>query len=209
MSSHINLNRPENIYDDLKDKISDLIEKIIKNEGVLDTQLVGEKFNESKEILNLQQKEIEKKMDELKSNSEWDYFTIAFFGETNAGKSTLIEVLRLLFSEKTKSEIQAKFNDIKREFSLDENEHEKLKKTKNEIDQKSLENNQKLKEIEQTYNQKLEDYQKTLNAIKHEHEEQISDQSLLNEQKLETFNSQIFFLKDSIQYKKKNMPWWL
>lgn len=209
MNSHINLNRPENIYDDLKDKISDLIAKIVKNEGVLDTQLVGEKFNESKEILNLQQKEIEKKMDELKSNSEWDYFTIAFFGETNAGKSTLIEVLRLLFAEKTKSEIQAKFNDIKREFSLDENEHAKLKETKNEIDQKSLENNQKLKEIEQTYNQKLEDYQKTLNVIKHEHEEQISDQSLLNEQKLETFNSQIVFLKDSIQYKKKNMPWWL
>ncbi|MFX9083897.1 hypothetical protein ABTN62_12540, partial [Acinetobacter baumannii] len=66
-----------------------------------------------------------------------------------------------------------------------------------------------LKEIDQTYNQKLEDYQKTLNAIKHEHEEQISDQSLLNEQKLETFNSQIVFLKDSIQYTKKNMPWWL
>ncbi|WNX69832.1 GTPase [Acinetobacter baumannii] len=209
MNNHINLNRSENIYDDLKDKISDLIAKIVKNEGVLDTQLVGEKFNESKEILNLQRKEIEKKMDELKSNSEWDYFTIAFFGETNAGKSTLIEVLRLLFAEKAKSEIQAKFNDIKREFSLDENEHEKLKKTKNEIDQKSLENNQKLKEIEQTYNQKLEDYQKTLNAIKHEHEEQISDQSLLNEQKLGTFNSQIVFLKDSIQYKKKNMPWWL
>ena len=209
VNSHINLNHPENIYDDLKEKISDLIAKIVKNEQVLDTNLVGEKLNESKQILDFQQKEIEKKMNELKSNSEWDYFTIAFFGETNAGKSTLIEVLRLLFAEKTKSEIQAKFNDLKREFSLDEEEYEKLKNSKNEIDQKSCQNNQKLKEIDQTYTQKLEDHQKMLNVIKHEHDEQISDQSLLREQKLETFNTQIVFLKEAIQYKKKNMSWWL
>ena len=209
MNSHINLNHPENIYDDLKEKISDLITTIVKNEQVLDTNLVGEKLNESKQILDFQQKEIEKKMNELKSNSEWDYFTIAFFGETNAGKSTLIEVLRLLFAEKTKSEIQAKFNDLKREFSLDEEEYEKLKNSKNEIDQKSCQNNQKLKEIDQTYTQKLEDHQKMLNVIKHEHDEQISDQSLLKEQKLETFNTQIVFLKEAIQYKKKNMSWWL
>ena len=209
VNSHINLNHPENIYDDLKEKISDLITTIVKNEQVLDTNLVGEKLNESKQILDFQQKEIEKKMNELKSNSEWDYFTIAFFGETNAGKSTLIEVLRLLFAEKTKSEIQAKFNDLKREFSLDEEEYEKLKNSKNEIDQKSCQNNQKLKEIDQTYTQKLEDYQKMLNVIKHEHDEQISDQSLLKEQKLETFNTQIVFLKEAIQYKKKNMSWWL
>ena len=34
MNSHINLNHPENIYDDLKEKISDLIAKIVKNEQV-------------------------------------------------------------------------------------------------------------------------------------------------------------------------------
>ena len=70
MNSHINLNHPENIYDDLKEKISDLITTIVKNEQVLDTNLVGEKLNESKQILDFQQKEIEKKMNELKSNSE-------------------------------------------------------------------------------------------------------------------------------------------
>ena len=209
MNSHINLNHPEDIYDDLKEQISALIAKIVKNEDILDTQLVGEKFNESKQILNFQQKEIERKMDELKHNAEWDYFTIAFFGETNAGKSTLIEVLRLLFSEKTKNEIQAKFNALKDEFSLDEEAYGQLKNADNEISHQILENNQELKEVDQTYTQKLEDYQKKLNVIKHEYDEQIDDKSLLNKQKLEVFNTQIVCLKETIQYKKKNMSWWL
>lgn len=209
MNSHINLNLPENIYDDLKEKISDLIATIVKNEQVLDSNLVGEKLNESKQILSCQQKEIEKKIDELKRNSEWDYFTIAFFGETNAGKSTLIEVLRLLFAEKTKSELQAKFNALKNEFSLDEEAYGQLKNADNEISNKILENNQKLKEIDQTYTQKLEDYQKILNVLKYEHNEQIADQSLVNEKKLDVFNTQVVSLKERIQYKKQNMSWWL
>ena len=209
MNSHINLNHPENIYDDLKEKISDLITTIVKNEQVLDTNLVGEKLNESKQILSFQQKEIERKIDELKRNSEWDYFTIAFFGETNAGKSTLIEVLRLLFAEKTKNEIQAKFKALKDEFSLDEEAYGELKNADNEISHKILENNKKLKEIDQTYTQKLEDYQKILNALKYEHDEQIVNQSLLNDQKLEIFNTQIVSLNETVQYKKQNMSWWL
>lgn len=209
MNSHINLNHPENIYDDLKREISNLIAAIVKNEQILDVNLVGGKLNESKQILSFQKKEIEQKMDELKCNSEWDYFTIAFFGETNAGKSTLIEVLRLLFSEKTKSELQAKFNALKNEFLLDEEVYSQLKIADNEINNKILENNQKLKEIEKNYTQKLEDYQKILNALKHEYNEKIADQSLVNEKKIEVFNTQIVSLKEIIQYKKKNMSWWL
>ena len=41
------------------------------------------------------QTEIEK----LQSSSEWDKFCIAFFGETNAGKSTIIESLRIIYDE--------------------------------------------------------------------------------------------------------------
>ncbi|MEX6007779.1 hypothetical protein AB6G92_17575 [Providencia vermicola] len=127
MNSRVDLGYPSDIYDELKEKISELIEKIVKNESVLNTQLVGEKLNESKQILNFQQKEIERKMDDLKRNAEWEYFTIAFFGETNAGKSTLIEVLRLLFAENTKKEIQDKFKALKNEFSLDEEAYSQLK----------------------------------------------------------------------------------
>lgn len=203
MNSHIDLNHPEDIYDDLKLKISDLISKIVKSEDLLDTQLVGEKFNESKQILSFQQKDIERQIDELKCNAEWDYFTIAFFGETNAGKSTLIEVLRILFAEQTKRELQAKFNQLKNEFSLDEKEYEQLKGAETEIDQKILENKQILKDIDQTYAQGVADYQSILNGLNIENEEKIAHKSVEHNSKLEQFNIQIEALKKRLNIKNK------
>ena len=44
----------------------------------------------------------EYKLHEVQSNIIWDKLVIAFFGETNAGKSTIIETLRILFSNKEK-----------------------------------------------------------------------------------------------------------
>jgi len=38
----------------------------------------------------------------LEENAEWEKFTMAFFGETNAGKSTIIESLRVLFKEESR-----------------------------------------------------------------------------------------------------------
>ena len=42
---------------------------------------------------------LQKLVDELERDSEFEKFTIAFFGQTNAGKSTIIEALRILFNE--------------------------------------------------------------------------------------------------------------
>lgn len=209
MNSHINLSHPENIYDDLKEKISELIAKIGTNENSLDTHLVGEQFSESKQILDFQQKEIERKMDELKGNTEWDFFTIAFFGETNAGKSTLIEVLRLLFAENTKKEMQTKFIELQNEFLLHENEYEQLKQVEHEASIKYLEDKQILSDIDHTYTQKLSDYQLVLNNMKSENDQKVAEQIYENERKLEPLNVQIDALKENIKNKKQRMSWWL
>ena len=39
------------------------------------------------------------KLGEIKTSARWDKLVIAFFGETNAGKSTIIETFRILFDE--------------------------------------------------------------------------------------------------------------
>lgn len=39
------------------------------------------------------------KLSEIKTGARWDKLVIAFFGETNAGKSTIIETFRILFDE--------------------------------------------------------------------------------------------------------------
>jgi hypothetical protein len=41
----------------------------------------------------------------LEVNAEWEKFTMAFFGETNAGKSTIIESLRILFNESSRQQL--------------------------------------------------------------------------------------------------------
>ncbi len=48
----------------------------------------------------------------LKNNEEWEKFTIAFYGETGAGKSTLIECLRLFFKEPGKMDQQEHFKRL-------------------------------------------------------------------------------------------------
>ncbi|PWR21096.1 hypothetical protein DKG74_13900 [Zavarzinia aquatilis] len=44
-------------------------------------------------------------LDLLGQNAEWDKFTIAFFGETNAGKSTILESLRIMFDEELRQQL--------------------------------------------------------------------------------------------------------
>ncbi|WP_242664981.1 AAA family ATPase [Helicobacter pylori] len=48
----------------------------------------------------------------MKNNEEWENFTIAFYGETGAGKSTLIECLRLFFKERSKMDQQERFRQL-------------------------------------------------------------------------------------------------
>lgn len=54
----------------------------------------------------------------LEDHARWDKFTIAFYGETNAGKSTTIETLRMLLGEKTKVEARRKFNALQQAYGL-------------------------------------------------------------------------------------------
>ncbi len=53
-----------------------------------------------------------KELESLKNNEEWENFTIAFYGETGAGKSTLIECLRLFFKEPSKMDQQERFKSL-------------------------------------------------------------------------------------------------
>ena len=53
----------------------------------------------------------------LKTHAEWDTFTLAFFGETNAGKSTIIESLRILFKEESRQALLQQHADDLEQFT--------------------------------------------------------------------------------------------
>ncbi len=67
-----------------------------------------------------------KELESLTNNEEWENFTIAFYGETGAGKSTLIEALRLFFKEQSKMDQQERFKRLYLDYGKNHPELEKL-----------------------------------------------------------------------------------
>ncbi|GAA9298057.1 hypothetical protein HpHA237_05520 [Helicobacter pylori] len=116
----------KNIYSDVEKSIKDL-QKIFENTDGGDEGL--RKFNqEALEKFKKLESEGLKELESLKNNEEWEKFTIAFYGETGAGKSTLIECLRLFFKEPGKMDQQERFKRLYANMKNHESsEHAELK----------------------------------------------------------------------------------
>ncbi|GHR65001.1 hypothetical protein VN1269_08220 [Helicobacter pylori] len=100
----------KNIYLDVEKSIKDL-QKIFENTDGGNERL--KKFNQEalKVFKNLESESL-KELESLKNNEEWEKFTIAFYGETGVGKSTLIECSRLFFREPGKMDQQERFKRL-------------------------------------------------------------------------------------------------
>ncbi|GAA7652519.1 hypothetical protein HpHA293_10590 [Helicobacter pylori] len=114
------------IYSDVEKSIKDL-QKIFENTDGGDEGL--RKFNqEALEKFKKLESEGLKELESLKNNGEWEKFTITFYGETGAGKSTLIECLRLFFKERSKMDQQERFKRLYANMKNHESsEHAELK----------------------------------------------------------------------------------
>ncbi len=100
----------KDIYLGVEKSIKEL-QSIFKNTDDKDEKL--KKFNqEALEVFQQLESESLKELESLKNNEEWENFTIAFYGETGAGKSTLIECLRLFFKEQSKVVQQERFKRL-------------------------------------------------------------------------------------------------
>ncbi|GAA9832016.1 hypothetical protein VN0530_07650 [Helicobacter pylori] len=98
------------IYFDVEKSIKDL-QKIFENTDGADERL-RESNQEALELFKNLESESLRELESLKNNEEWEKFTIAFYGETGAGKSTLIECLRLFFKEPSKMDQQERFKRL-------------------------------------------------------------------------------------------------
>ncbi|GAA9567145.1 hypothetical protein UBN65_12030 [Helicobacter pylori] len=118
----------KNIYLDVKASIENL-QNIFKNTDDKDEKL--KQFNQEalKVFQQLEFKSL-KELESLKNNEEWENFTIAFYGETGAGKSTLIECLRMFFKEQSKVVQQERF---KRLYSTYQNNYQNDERNKQAI----------------------------------------------------------------------------
>ncbi len=107
----------KNQFNDLSNKINAIVNSVKKNIN----STIHSKYNDKKAdeliqdkytIFDKLEKSTQEKLKDLGNYLEWDTFTIAFYGETNAGKSTLIETLRLLLDEPTKVAAVKKFHEL-------------------------------------------------------------------------------------------------
>ncbi|WP_258220071.1 GTPase [Helicobacter pylori] len=129
----------KDIYLGVEKSIKEL-QSIFKNTDDKDEKL--KKFNQ--EALEVFQK---LELESLKNNEEWENFTIAFYGETGAGKSTLIECLRMFFKERSKVDQQERFKRLYSNYQNNYQDDERL--------------------IEQ-YDTEISDFQKTLQDLENE-----------------------------------------
>ncbi|ATE58985.1 hypothetical protein [Thauera sinica] len=112
------MNAPEDLnrlYADVSDSIGSAMADILT--------LNVEHKDGKREIGNITDKlrDIQTRFDselhQLKTHAEWDTFTLAFFGETNAGKSTIIESLRILFKEESRQALLRQHADDLEQFT--------------------------------------------------------------------------------------------
>ncbi|GAA7903620.1 hypothetical protein JP0493_04540 [Helicobacter pylori] len=100
----------KNIYLDVKANIEKL-QNIFRNTNN-ENERLKKSNQEALEVFQKLEFESLKELESLKNNEEWENFTIAFYGETNAEKSTLIECLRLFFKERSKMDQQERFRRL-------------------------------------------------------------------------------------------------
>ncbi len=114
---------PESLYARILGQISDVIR--VLNQDTQEDKLSG-KQDAARQHLQSIERDLDQSIEELRRNAEWKTFTLAFYGETNAGKSTLIESLRILLKESSKTQQREKFRALQKQLGVSESNLQEL-----------------------------------------------------------------------------------
>lgn len=155
----LELKTPSDIYQ----RVNDELARIALS---LSTQSTDSALNLAQEdaraMLSEQQSTLKALLKELQENAEWNTFTIAVYGETGAGKSTLIETLRILLQEPTKVTYQQAFRELQSKYDLSEADLQRLQQTIEQTDAQLAVLEQKLSATSEHHGQLHAD---ALNAV--------------------------------------------
>ena len=108
------------LYDQVTNMVERSLAEVLKKSSSTNSNSDLENaISNSKKLLENFLEQTKRDILELRNNSEWDTFTIAFYGETNAGKSTLIETLRILLGDREKLATQQQFRALAKDLRID------------------------------------------------------------------------------------------
>lgn len=125
------------VYGEVMAATNELVEEL-QSENENNDEEIRKSVDDIIKDIAIKNKAFEDAVDELSKDTEFEKFTIAFFGQTNAGKSTIIEALRILFSEEG------------RERRIAENIEEKVRLEK-EYDERCMDVLRSLEAMKQIY----------------------------------------------------------
>ena len=111
----LDLKTPADIYQHINEELTRIIDSLGEQ---TDDPTLAQAKSDAHSLLAEHQIALEKQLTELQENAEWNTFTIAFYGETGAGKSTIIETLRILLREPKKLASQQAFRELKSQYNL-------------------------------------------------------------------------------------------
>ena len=115
-----NTTKTDQFYDKVTALVDQSLATVLKKDSVTNgNQDLESAIASSRSLLERMRDRTNEDIRELRELSEWDTFTIAFYGETNAGKSTLIETLRILLEDSDKLATQQQFRDLAKDLRLD------------------------------------------------------------------------------------------
>ncbi|RON71864.1 DUF726 domain-containing protein [Pseudomonas fluorescens] len=109
------LNSPRDVYQQINDELALIIGELRHSS---DDEALNLAREEALRRLTEHRTALFERLAELEKNAEWNTFTIAFYGETGAGKSTLIETLRILLQEPGKRASQEAFRKLRDQYGL-------------------------------------------------------------------------------------------
>ena len=132
-NTQLNIEKPERVYLQIEEIVRDIV---LQLSAPSNDDAIEATKSESRRMLKELQKNINKQLSELRENADWETFTIAFYGETNAGKSTLIESLRILLKEASKVEEQRKFKEWESETEISVDYVETLRQEIGQLEEK-------------------------------------------------------------------------
>ena len=118
------------IYENVINEVDNLLTKL---ESMKEDDDTKQYKNDAINKLTVLQNSLKDSLYSLQSNSDWNTFTIAFYGETNAGKSTLIEALRILLDEPSKVVERNQFFETKAHIDSLYNTCKQLQEKENEL----------------------------------------------------------------------------
>lgn len=201
---------PQNIYQFIDNQVTNLIAKIkeLDNQN-LQLSNIQEDHQKSFAIIEGLQKDIKQSIQQLKDNAEWRTFQIAFFGETNAGKSTIIDTLRILLKEPSKLEQQKKFQEIVDNFDISAEKFYQVKEELAIINQELSALTAQKDEISQKYSTELTNLIQQESTLSKEWDSQIQTTNQQYNHQLIEWQTKSQKLERKIEKIKANMSWFL